>query len=676
MKYYLRAALIFAGIACLLSSLVWFRYQVLYKSHLKLHQATLKGTYEGIVNTFQRVSQTIAEEVLMQEDVTRLVHAVVTSQGEERNHYRGLLFRRLEPLYRRVSQHSVRLLHFHFPDSHSMLRLHAPEKADDDLAPFRRSVVIANQQKREVHGYETGKLFHGFRHVYPLSYQGEPIGSVEISNAFQQIYKELIKHAVSEGSQYHFLILKSDLWFKLSAGQKEMHHPSMISSDYVCENSLVESYNRLGGTVMVTSEMRLLQQHLSRQPEVIEGLASQEGFCFTTPWKGSPYTVMFISIKNIDGQHAAYVLNVQPEEHLKSLQTNVKIQFGLAVLFAAVLTIFQMKLSRSREAEQRTKNFLYRLTEYMGEGLYATDRQGNITFINSEASRLLGYSETECLGHSAHDLFHLNDSQHQDQGCPILNAILNNETCEQQQSHFLLKSGSEIPVELTCTPIAEQGKLTGTITLFHDISQRYKQDKELDEAQNRLKKANRHLEKLANIDGLTNIANRRLFEMSIQQYWKVACRNQSSLSILLMDIDHFKAYNDTYGHLQGDECLRIVAEVIQSSCLRPEDVVARYGGEEFVALLPDTSLVDACHIAERICRNLQQQKIAHCGSPTAEHVTLSIGVCSIQPDREVDSQTLLDCADRRLYQAKEAGRNRICSRDSKLPRSKPIDLLG
>lgn len=654
----------FLLITLILNGLVWVRYQNLYRNHLELRQATVRSTYDGIVNTFRLVSQTIAEEVLLQEEVTELVNAIVTSQGKERNYYRGLLFRKLSPMYSRISQHSIRQLHFHFPDSRSMLRFHAPHKADDDLTPFRPSVWIANEQQREVHGYESGRIVHGFRHVYPLSCRGIPIGSVEISNSFQQIYQELLKHSSEDDSQFHFIMRKEDLWHKLSVGQKEGYHPSELHSGYLCESSQADSYNKPGGAVMESEQLRALQRHLQNHPELKPGIESGEDFILTTGWQKNIYTILFLSIKNVSGQHAAYLLSIHPEPYLKALRSNMGLQFIIAALFAAILTFFQMRLVRAREERRNATDFLQTLSEHMGEGLYATDKQGDITFMNQEAARLLGHSVDEALHKNAHQLFHVDDSQHQEQGCPILHSILSNHTFAQQQNFFQPKQGQPIPVELTCTPIRNMGEITGTITLFHDISLRHRQELELEEAQQRLKKANRSLAKLAHIDGLTAVANRRLFDQTLKSLWKIACRNRKQLSILMMDIDHFKAYNDTYGHLQGDECLRKVAAVIQKACLRPEDFVARYGGEEFVVLLPDTDLSDACHVAKRICANLQQQKIAHTGSPVAGILTISIGVCSLQPDITSDPQILIDCADGRLYQAKDAGRNRVCSSDS------------
>ncbi|MGI0485996.1 diguanylate cyclase domain-containing protein [Pantanalinema rosaneae CENA516] len=166
---------------------------------------------------------------------------------------------------------------------------------------------------------------------------------------------------------------------------------------------------------------------------------------------------------------------------------------------------------------------------------------------------------------------------------------------------------------------------------------------------------------LATIDGLTQIANRRRFDEYLEQQWKQMIRDRQPLAIVLCDIDHFKRYNDTYGHLAGDDCLKLVAQVIARSLKRPSDLAARYGGEEFVAILPQTDLAGAIVVAEQIQTAIQQLQISPAQSASHSQVTLSMGVSSILPTPDRPAKTLLDMADHLLYIAKQQGRNRIIS---------------
>lgn len=168
------------------------------------------------------------------------------------------------------------------------------------------------------------------------------------------------------------------------------------------------------------------------------------------------------------------------------------------------------------------------------------------------------------------------------------------------------------------------------------------------------------LEARALLDPLTLQPNRRRFDSALEVEWKRAARDQLALSLLMIDIDDFKSYNDHYGHGAGDLCLRAVSSALATGLLRPSDLLARYGGEEFVALLPNTPAAAAGQIAERLRENVCNLAIPHAHAKAAPHVTVSIGCATRAFIASSDNpHTLLDAADRMLYQAKHAGRNRV-----------------
>ena len=171
--------------------------------------------------------------------------------------------------------------------------------------------------------------------------------------------------------------------------------------------------------------------------------------------------------------------------------------------------------------------------------------------------------------------------------------------------------------------------------------------------------ANRELEQLATIDGLTHVYNRRQFDSVFQSEWQRLCREEQPLSLILCDVDHFKAYNDTYGHQAGDQCLQRVAQAIARVAKRPADCVARYGGEEFVVLLPHTDLSGAFHVAETIRTEVEELNIPHRNSSVGHHVSLSLGVACLVPNEDAPPSYLIESADQALYSAKDLGRNRV-----------------
>ncbi len=205
--------------------------------------------------------------------------------------------------------------------------------------------------------------------------------------------------------------------------------------------------------------------------------------------------------------------------------------------------------------------------------------------------------------------------------------------------------------------IRRDGVTTELVGFMFDISERKKMEEEL-------LALNRKLEALTLQDGLTGVANRRLFDQTLKSEWFHAMRDRQPLSLIVLDIDHFKQYNDCYGHLKGDECLSRVAQALNKIPLRATDLFARYGGEEFVLLLPKANIESAIEIAEK-CRSLVQDlAIPHEKSGTSNVLTISVGVASITPAADSEPASLFDVADRLLYQAKECGRNRVVSQSN------------
>jgi diguanylate cyclase (GGDEF)-like protein len=175
-----------------------------------------------------------------------------------------------------------------------------------------------------------------------------------------------------------------------------------------------------------------------------------------------------------------------------------------------------------------------------------------------------------------------------------------------------------------------------------------------------LQTANLELQRLAALDGLTQLANRRRFDQYLNQEWRRSTRDLSPISLILCDIDHFKIYNDTYGHQIGDDCLKQVAGTLRLAVNRPADLAARYGGEEFALILPNTNTEGALYIAETIRTMIKELEIVHVLSPVNPYVTLSMGIATIIPHRNTNYNALISAADKALYDAKRSGRDRVC----------------
>ncbi len=175
---------------------------------------------------------------------------------------------------------------------------------------------------------------------------------------------------------------------------------------------------------------------------------------------------------------------------------------------------------------------------------------------------------------------------------------------------------------------------------------------------NQVEKLHRKLVEHSIVDTLTGIANRRYFDKQLNGEWLRGRRNNTPLSLIIVDIDNFKLYNDNYGHLNGDKCLHRVAQALQNGVKRPTDLVARYGGEEFAILLPETELEGAAMLAESLRQQIINLSLPHAYSPVYNQVTISLGVATVFP-HNIPASILVERADKALYRAKRNGRNRV-----------------
>jgi len=293
------------------------------------------------------------------------------------------------------------------------------------------------------------------------------------------------------------------------------------------------------------------------------------------------------------------------------------------------------------------------ITSSSQDAIIMMESNGKICFWNNAATRIIGYTVDEAIGKDLHQLLTpqhyrerqnngLANFQHTGTGSAI------DTTQEVEVCH---KDGHEIPAELSVSSIRLKDGWHA-VGIIRDISYRKR-------AEAVLEASNRKLEALSITDALTGIANRRRFDEVLEQEYSRHSRTGNRLSLIFLDIDYFKLFNDTYGHVQGDECLRQIAQIITDCVPRSSDLVARYGGEEFACVLPETDIYGAVSIAEKIRLNILTRGIPHKKSSVADHVTVSLGVVTWQCSAGGSAVDVVAKADERLYRAKSLGRNRV-----------------
>lgn len=311
----------------------------------------------------------------------------------------------------------------------------------------------------------------------------------------------------------------------------------------------------------------------------------------------------------------------------------------------------------AEEALRRSEQYLNRIVETIPSGVAIIDVSGRVIFANSMAANILKVDRRKLL-HGSVNIFNLEITTIS--GEPIINNHLFEDYLLKKKNPIrnleITLNGSKnknTQISLNAAPLIEDGEVTGILVSIVDISQRIKNEKSLIEL-------NKILEEKSMKDALTDIANRRKFNEVFVYEWSRHQRNNTDLSIILFDIDHFKKFNDTYGHQHGDYCLKIVANAAQKCLNRTTDLVARYGGEEFIVILPETDLNGAIYVAEKIRKEIELLQIPHTQLNNTSVVTISAGVASSQKDNQLLMPLkLIEQADKALYKAKFSGRNRV-----------------
>lgn len=296
---------------------------------------------------------------------------------------------------------------------------------------------------------------------------------------------------------------------------------------------------------------------------------------------------------------------------------------------------------------------LYRfITENSTDMIAQLKPEMTYTFVSSACLPLLGYEPEELLGiNPLTELIHPDDRENIE-NLQILS--MNQPDIATFTHRIKKKDGSYTWFETTARALMEKtGELTGIVAVSRDTSQRKR-------AEEKLREANQILEQISFMDGLTGIANRRTFDEYIHRSWT----EEKQLSLIMIDIDQFKKFNDTYGHQKGDDCIKRVAGALTKTLRRSHDFVARYGGEEFVVVVSEADEISAMFVAEQLRHNVESLRIPHSTSEVSHSVTISLGICHASAAENIED--LIEKADQALYLAKRSGRNQVMVYDESL----------
>lgn len=635
-RYYYIVFIVFTIVGYLL-----FKFDIQHKLQTQLDKETqhISEDYSLIYTQSKQMATVIFLTKIDTPEVKKILDQVENASETQKDQLRKQLYTLLKEPYKLLQNANLKQLHFHLKNNDSFLRVHKPEKFGDNLASIRATVKYVNDTHKPIDGFEEGRFYNGYRFVYPLFLKEKYLGSVEISFNSLTMSKLFYDHYRLEG---RFLIAKHVVQQKVFDSAQSNYKPSQLEGFY-CEKTTNEFLKKYTGKDFI------LPSYIKKELE--ENAFSKKTFSLYDQKSYTVYT--FVKVMNPVTKKVVAILMLKKRSMCidQMIQNSFAVYILTVLLFAFFLIIiyrmrYEKKLLNS-EIENKTYE-LQKTNEELEKYLHlidqnviisSTDLYGKIVDVSEAFCEISGYTREELIG-ANHNLV-----RHPDMKPSFFRElwkkIQNNEIFEGEIKNKR-KDGSYYWVETMISPTYDEiGQKVGYTAIRHNITNKKK------------------IEEISITDDLTKVYNRRHFNNLFPKIINRAKRENGYLSFLMIDIDHFKQYNDTYGHLKGDEVLQQVAASMGKNLKRAADYCFRMGGEEFSVIFKVESIQDSYLFAENLRRDVEELHIEHEGNSASRYVTISIGLISLDASEITDDVEIYKEADKLLYLAKESGRNTI-----------------
>jgi two-component system sensor histidine kinase/response regulator len=388
----IRYLAIYGLLAGLVGGLLYLNARDREAQYLQQHVIGLETAYGAVVRMYALATETLYTETIQQPDVLALFRRGVESAGDARDLARGLLYRRLAGTYEALKQRKLKQFHFHLADGTSFLRFHQPDRYGDPLFDKRESVRLANTRLERVSGFETGRVAHGFRYVFPIVDQGRHLGSVETSVTFKAIQQEL--GGLVPGSHFAFLLSGQAVFPGLFESERSIYTASGLHPDYWYEDLGIKG----GEATPPDPLVQRLNEGLAQRDAVRAGLDAARGFALGTRLDGVDYAVSFVPVSEVSGRHAAYLIGYAAAPLLGAYRTDLFIQWTVAALALALLVAVTRQFLRGRDALRRSADRTALVVAGADLGLWDWDVVSGRVVFNDRWARMLGYRPEELDG--------------------------------------------------------------------------------------------------------------------------------------------------------------------------------------------------------------------------------------------------------------------------------------
>ncbi|MBN2894277.1 MAG: diguanylate cyclase [Campylobacterales bacterium] len=606
--------------------------------------------YDAVISTHKIAAQKDYNHLISNPEAMCLLQSFKYADKEDQALIRGELFRLMYRQYDEMKVLHVRQFHLHTHKGESLLRFHIPYESGDCLMELRTSIRKANTELISVSGFEGGRIFPGYRYIFPIIKEGDHLGSVEFSVAFEAIEAEL--KSFMPQSDFQLIMTKESSFDAVFTRHQRLLSPSLWSEAYYVEASDLSRVNR---EIKSNSTISRLTALAKATPGFEKRLQRHERFAVPIVMDEEGYMVLFEAINNTDNEHAGYMVGFTQEPMIRAVKREYQSYFFATATALLLMLLMASMILRQYRRSQRDQKSLEALNVSLHQANERLER-----FINLQRSIVIltDGKRFSFANRSFYDFF----------GYENLQAFLEQHACicelfVEHESFFSLskvKEGEAHWIESLLNLPARQRIVSMHDAQGHphafavDISH-YDETIYLvdfaDISETMVEKL--QLESLATRDQLTGAFNRTFFYASIETIHNLHQQNGLLTCILFFDIDHFKAVNDTHGHLVGDNVLQVLAALL-SAKNRKNDYLIRWGGEEFLIVSGTVSMQSGIQKAEHLRALVDAHSFEIIG-----HLTCSFGVAC--GDAYHTTETLIQRADEKLYEAKAAGRNRVCA---------------
>jgi diguanylate cyclase (GGDEF)-like protein len=599
--------------------------------YIELHNEKIQERYNLALNRFDSLAEMMFELRINKPEVLSLMQDAYIPKLKDAA--RQKLYGLLKDDYEYMKASELRQLHFHLNTNESFLRFHRPLRYGDNLTDIRKTVAYVNENHVKVQGFEEGRIFNGFRHVFPLFVPGkdiekEDLGSVEISFNAYAIAKEFLKHP---RTKIGFMLSKdivNSLLFKNEIGNYEESELAHYYYDILTKQKLEHRFGNVDFTSLHASDFATIEANILKE----------KTFSLTSKDTSIIYTV--IPIKNAITNKVNAILVVQEYDTMFiNLKNNYYILLILGLIVITLLFLYAYREYVAKNQLQFVLQKMYNIFDLQREIVVITNAI-EIKDANKQLLRFFGFKDLQefkehnrCIC----DRFEVDEKVfHLQKVAPFKNWVEALEEMPQKERIVMMQDslGKKYIFSVLVNYFHED-----YIISFSDVTDTIFENFSLMEKVHR--------------DMLTGAYNREYFDENIELHIQEAQRKERFLGVSIFDIDFFKLVNDTCGHSCGDDVLVVLTNIVKNS-IRKEDVLIRWGGEEFILLISVESLV----VFEKVVDNIRH-RIGEHTFPTAGKITCSFGATLYEQGEAIEET--IKRADKALYKAKAEGRNRVCA---------------